>query len=247
MLAAHLLHSVSQLDDAENRATLAQATHVAVSPTFPLDRAAEAAPNALFLVSFNAAKLYYGDRGRNPAWNAMRAPLLERKREDGSPAFLYPGQPKDPGDPTPHLGLIEPTLENAEAYAREITDRLIELRDSRPEGYRVEAYIDDAPRTVPQRLQREGDIHQHGRWSAYLTCLLANLPWLPFVNCAGDPPAPYVTPTCEAPRTRPQQMANLMLGRFFGDGGDPGSVYHGILWGSEVGVPGLFMPGRYLR
>lgn len=246
MLAAHLLHSVSQLDDAENRATLAQATHVAVSPTFPLDKAVEAAPQALFLVSFNAKALYFGDKGRNPWWNGVRSRLLERKREDGSHAFLYADQSKDPGDPTPHLGLIEPTLENAEAWAKEITDRLIALRDGWP-GSCVEAYIDDAPRVLPRRLERGGDIHQQGRWEGYLSCLLTNLPGLPYVNCGGDPPAPYVTPTCEAPRTNPQQMANLMLGRFFGEGGDPGSVYHGILWGSEVGVPGLFMPGRYLR
>lgn len=246
MIAAHLLHSASQLTDPENVALLRECSHLVIAPEFPVAAAAEAAPQARILLSFNAAKLYFGDRGRNPVWNAMRAPLLERKRENGTPAFLYADGSKDPGDPTPHLGLIEPTLENAEVYARVITERYIMVRDSRPEGYRVEVYIDDAPRAVPRRLQRDGDRYQQGRWQAYLSCLLANLPGLPWVNCAGMPPDPYTGISCEYPRINAEEMARLCLSRFYGLAGD-GMEASGILWGSPVGVDGLFLRGVYLR
>lgn len=248
MIACHLLHSASQLTDPENVPLLRDCSHLVISPTFPVAAAAEAAPNALLLLSFNAAKLYFGDRGRNAAWNAMRAPLLERKREDGTPAFLYADQSKDPGDPTPHLGLIEPTLENAEAYARVITDRYIMVRDSRPEGYRVEVYIDDAPRAVPRRLQREGDRHQQGRWQAYLSCLIANLPGMPWVNCAGMPPDTFAAISCEYPRTGLALMTSLTLAHRMARGypvEETGMA--GILWGSPVGVDGMFLRGVYLR
>jgi len=259
--AAHLLHSHSQLSDPDNAALLRECGVLVVAPEWggisnlaeAWGRIVEAAPHARLLISFNPKALYFGDRGRNAWWQKTRGTLLARTREDGTPAFLYRsqewgGDPKDPGDPTPHLGLIEPTLENAEALAAVIRERVDEVRAALgPYGAPiVEPYIDDAPRQRPARLT--GPPQDQGRWEAYLTCLIAGLRgFIPYVNCAGNPPAPFVGICCEYPSTRISLMLRLTLedrlaNGDLGDGFDPPH----ILWGGEE-CAGLWRKGVYLR
>lgn len=258
--ATHLLHSMAQLDDPDNAALLRECGALVVAPEWggmdnlaeSWGRIVEAAPHARLLISFNAKALYFGDRGRNAWWQRARGELLARTRpEDGTPAFIYRardwgGDPHDAGDPTPHLGLIEPTLENAEALAAVIRERVDEVRGALP-GIVVDPYIDDAPRQRPARLR--GSPRDAVRWAAYLTCLIGQLPYLVYTNCAGNPPAPFVGICCEYPSTRPSLMMRLTLEDRLANSGFEEDVDYDpphILWGGEE-CAGLWRAGRYLR
>lgn len=167
-----------------------------------------------------------------------------RFAQETTSAFVYDsaqwgGPPVDTGDPTPHV-LIEPTLENAEAYADVIRDAVNAVADSANSA--AFPYIDDSPRTRPVRLRRIPE--DYWRWRGYLSCLFSQLT-SPWSNCAGEPAAPFLNVTCEYPRTSTAAMLRLVLGQKVASGlPEEGPVPH-ILWGGE-GAGDLWMKGVYL-
>lgn len=236
MKALFVLNGVAQLDQYRDRLRSAAVVVCDLSMD-PATIRSKIGDGPRLLAYANAGKLFMGGLV-NPVWAEWRRRLL---------GIVYAGSIKDPGDPTTHL-LIEPTIANAEAYAKAIAERV------RTAGFSG-AYIDDSWLGKPVRILEvesrgtgatPADVLQI-RWEAYLRVFFGTLWHLgigAWANCGGDTADFHPTPCAEVnPAHAPCELIPVLLGGKHGPRALPDQP---ILWFGGVGVDGLILEGERL-